>query len=553
MLKSLWMACRLIWMGANTAVLRILVLSGAALGIIAGAATYLSTYYLSKLVKVVTEQNFNLVTHYLYLLIAAAAAIVFARFAWRYMAEYAGTPITINIRKHYYRTLFHKDYDWHQHNSVGFFSSMLNRAIGFLDTWNWKMPYEYLPDFFLGLFFFGYTWTVSPWLFVYFVSCTIVLVLIILKLYVRRALLIHERNLRDSKFTKIFVDFLYNIRSVKKMNLLKFTTEKIDEKADSLIDKTKEMMRYNSYQWGIMEFFVRAQFLIPLAYFIYRLIQTGSGIEIVVMLAAIQGRMEEIGRQIMHFISDLAISQQAFELLEQHVGSAGDTDARRRLRNWHEISFKNTVFHFKRGRQNFEHYVPDFTINRGDHVAVMGKSGEGKSTFLNLLTRNYSPESGTISVDGRDYADINQSFFDHQMTYVSQDIELFDLSLYDNLTMGKRVGAAELAEIIDGCCLNELIKRMHGDMNAEIGEKGVKVSGGEKQRINLARGLLLDRDILVLDEITANLDPATTAKIWQFIFSKYKNKTIIAISHEPELLKHVNKRIVFHGGRGIAG
>jgi len=90
-------------------------------------------------------------------------------------------------------------------------------------------------------------------------------------------------------------------------------------------------------------------------------------------------------------------------------------------------------------------------------------------------------------------------------------------------------------------------------MNAEIGEKGVKVSGGEKQRINLARGLLLDRDILVLDEITANLDPATTAKIWQFIFSKYKNKTIIAISHEPELLKHVNKRIVFHGGRGIAG
>ncbi|MBD5398863.1 ATP-binding cassette domain-containing protein, partial [bacterium] len=83
-----------------------------------------------------------------------------------------------------------------------------------------------------------------------------------------------------------------------------------------------------------------------------------------------------------------------------------------------------------------------------------------------------------------------------------------------------------------------------------IGEKGIKVSGGERQRINLARGLLLNRDILVLDEITANLDPVTTERIWNYIFKDYKEKTIVAISHEKGLLQHTNKVVRFRNGRG---
>lgn len=102
--------------------------------------------------------------------------------------------------------------------------------------------------------------------------------------------------------------------------------------------------------------------------------------------------------------------------------------------------------------------------------------------------------------------------------------------------MGKRVAPEKLQKIIDGCCLNELIERMNGNIHTDIGEKGVKVSAGEKQRISLARGLLLDRDILVLDEITANLDPITTQNIWNFIFTAYGDKTIIAVSHEKDLL-----------------
>lgn len=96
----------------------------------------------------------------------------------------------------------------------------------------------------------------------------------------------------------------------------------------------------------------------------------------------------------------------------------------------------------------------------------------------------------------------------------------------------------------------ELVERMNGNLYTDIGEKGIKVSGGERQRINLARGLLLNRNILVLDEITANLDPLTTEKIWQFIFSEYKDRTIIAVSHERTLLDFVKRKFEFKKGKG---
>ena len=124
------------------------------------------------------------------------------------------------------------------------------------------------------------------------------------------------------------------------------------------------------------------------------------------------------------------------------------------------------------------------------------------------------------------------------------------MSLYDNIVMGKRISPKKLQKIIDGCCLNELIERMKGNLHTDIGEKGVKVSAGEKQRISLARGLLLDRDVLVLDEITANLDPVTTQHIWNYIFSEYADKTIIAVSHEKDLLNHVTRRLDFKKGIG---
>lgn len=551
MLRTFITAMKMIWVGAETRGLRFRLVLSIICGFASGAAAYFSAFYLSELVRVVQLGAVTDIMKYCVYFITLAVGLVVIRFMFRYHTEFIGVTIANNLRRIYYERIFYKDYAWHTHNSVGFFSSMLDRVCGRIQGWGWQIPYDYVPGLAVIVLFLGYTYAVSKWMFLYFIICTVIMILGVRLSLVYRMRMDKQKLILNRSYIKVFLDFLYNIRTIKKMNLLKFTTDKITNRATAYQDFNVKVMRYNAYQWGFMEFFVRAQFFVPLVYFIIQLIQTGQGLDVIVMLVSVQAQMGEIGRQIMHLLTEVGTTQQEFALLSEHLGDNIAVDRRScGRRPWRSICVDQTQFEFESGDTAFVHRVDKFMINRGDHIAVMGKSGEGKSTFLNLLTRQYLPQRGCICVDGVSYADMPQSFFDDHMTYVSQDIELFDMSLYDNITMGHRVNRRDMKKIIDGCCLNELVARMGGNIHADIGEKGIKVSGGEKQRINLARGLLLGRDILILDEITANLDPATTRKIWSFIFSCYADRTIIAISHEPELLRHVNKRIVFRCGHG---
>lgn len=551
MFKTFVSGIKMMWMGAETLGLKIRLGITVLCGLLCGATAYFSSFYLSQLVNAVQSNDPNIMRYCIYFIVLSIGLVV-VRFVCRYFTEFIGVIITNNLRRHYYRQMFYKDYAWHTHNSVGFFSSMLDRVCNRINTWNWQMPYDYLPGLTVILLFLGYTFTVSNWLFIYFLVCIVVMIAGVRISLIYRKKLERGRIVLNRDYTKVFLDFMYNIRTIKKMNLLRFTTDKINRKAKRFEEKNSQVFRYNAWQWCFMELFVRAQFLVPLTYFIIQLVRTGNGLDVIVMLVSVQAQMGEIGRQIMHFMSDLIMTQQEFALMTEHLGvGKKSVDRRPAPRTWRSIVFDKTQFEFNDSNDtDFTHCIHSMVINRGDHIAVMGRSGEGKSTFLNLLTRQYLPQSGSITVDGVPYADMPQRFFDDNITYVSQDIELFDMSLYDNITMGRRVSARDMKKIINGCCLNELVARLNGNLNADIGEKGVKVSGGEKQRINLARGLLLGRDILVLDEITANLDPETTRKIWQFVFDNYSDRTIIAISHEPELVRHVNKRLVFKSGRG---
>ncbi len=550
MFKTLITSIRMIWLGAETKSLKFRVVVNTLCGIGCGFTMYFSSFYLAELVRVVTAGNTAGITKYLYIFTGLALGLVVLRFIFRYACEFMGLNIANNLRRHYFTKMFYKDYAWHTQNSVGFFSSMLERVTSRVFNWTWQMPYDYLPGFVMIILFMYYTSTVSIWLLWYFVACMGFIIIGIWIALRPRMRMNRKKMIADRAYYKLFMDFLYNIRTVKKLNLLTFTRSKIIEYGQDVEGQNKKIMHYNAYQWGFLELFIRAQFLLPLTYFIFQLIKTGDGIDIIVMLVSVQSQMGEIGRQIMHFMTELASSKPEFELFTEHLGDAALPEQRPYNKKWKQIKFDKTKFTFIDDETDFAHVVENFEINRGDHIAVMGKSGEGKSTFLNLVTRQFVPQSGRILVDDTEYNQIPQSFFDNEITYVSQDVEMFDMSLYDNITMGQKISKRRMQDVIDGCCLNELINRLNGNMNANIGEKGTKISGGEKQRINLARGLLMNRPILVLDEITANLDPETTRHIWKYIFKEHKDKTIIAISHEPELVRHVNKKLVFRRGMG---
>ncbi len=551
MLKTLIIALRLIWISAIDKNLKLRLIFSYIFGVVQGCIAFFSPFALSEMIKQISQKDRDGTLFYFYVMIFLAAAMVISRFIWRFSCEQITRILPINLRQIYYRKIFNKPYDWHLQNSVGYFSTALTNVCKMLEGWLWKMPYDYVGSLVMAVCFLIYTWSLSFYLFLYFSISLIVMLWIVRILYNRRIKYIENYSKNFVAYGKSFIDFLYNVRSVKKMNLLDFVNKKLDECGAKVFSSGIKMMHYNSFQYGFTEIFISTLFLLPIGYYVFQFIKTGQGVEVIVMIAAIQSKIAELGRQMMGLMTELARTGADYKILAEHLGNEVLSDAsRRNIRKWHEIKFSDTSFEYVKDGSVFSHKVAKFCIHPGDHIAVTGKSGEGKTTFLNLFTNQFHVMHGSVCVDGVDYKDLPAAFFDEHITYISQDVELFDMSLYDNIVMGKRVTPEKLQKIVDGCCLNELIERMNGNIYTDIGEKGVKVSAGEKQRISLARGLLLDRDILVLDEITANLDPITTQNIWNFIFNAYGNKTIIAVSHEKDLLKHISRRLEFKKGVG---
>ncbi|MCL2439709.1 MAG: ABC transporter ATP-binding protein/permease [Alphaproteobacteria bacterium] len=552
MIKAFLDILRLMWLGANTPKLKFRLVLNIACGAFAGFFIFLNYYLLSTLLSGLATDSPEVIRRNLVFLVASSMSTVVLWWVFRYFAEFLCYAIPFNLRKYYYNVVYHKSYSWHLKNSVGYFQSMLEKVMGVVNNWCVMFSWRYVSSAVFFACFFIYTYFISPYLMLYFLVCIVVMVATIRTTYNKRMRLVKEFSILDRLFGKAFTDFLYNVRTVKKMNLLSFTTTRLEDFGSAANDKYSELQRHNSLQWGLQEFFIRAQFLIPLVYFVLNFIKTGEGLSTIILLATVQGHMSTTAEKMMHFMSETSKFKEDLALLAGYIDNTGARGGVAPRRKWKKICFRNTCLRLDADTERdlgiFEHRVGNFEIARGEHIAVMGKSGEGKTTFLNLLTRQFGPCEGCITLDDTPYNSLPQSFFDSEFTYISQDVELFDMSFYDNITMGRKVSRAKLDEVLRDCCLDDLVKRLKGNLDTDIGEKGVRVSAGEKQRINLARGLLLDRSVLVLDEITANLDPATTSHIWRSIFKKHGDKTIIAISHEPELVRHVGKKLRFKSG-----
>jgi ATP-binding cassette subfamily B protein len=191
----------------------------------------------------------------------------------------------------------------------------------------------------------------------------------------------------------------------------------------------------------------------------------------------------------------------------------------------------------------------------GEKLGVVGASGAGKSTLVALLLRLYDPERGRITVDGHDLRDVTQDSLRRQVGMVTQETAMFNRSAFDNIAYGRpgagreeveaAARAAEAHEFITG--LRDGKGRTGYD--AHLGERGVKLSGGQRQRIALARAILKDAPVLILDEATAALDSEVEASIQAALERVMDGKTVIAIAHRLSTIARMDRIVVMDGGR----
>ncbi len=213
-----------------------------------------------------------------------------------------------------------------------------------------------------------------------------------------------------------------------------------------------------------------------------------------------------------------------------------------------DIEIKNVTFRYGNRKPALDNI--SFTIPKGEKVALVGASGSGKSTIAKLLLKYYEPESGEITIDGVDIQEYTNSSLRKAISYVPQNIELFSKSIYDNIRISRlNATLEEVKQAAKQADAHDFIKRLPMQYNTYLEEAGNGLSGGEKQRIVLARAFLKDNQFYIMDESTSNLDFATENIIFDMIYNKFKKKTMLIVAHRLATVKDCDKIIVMDKGK----
>lgn len=222
------------------------------------------------------------------------------------------------------------------------------------------------------------------------------------------------------------------------------------------------------------------------------------------------------------------------------------------VQTWNTIRMKDIVFRYEDDEIGTDHIKNvAFEFSRGERIALIGESGSGKTTFLKILHGMYPGASALIQFDNSHPFKASFTDVDLKTTLVPQEPEIFSASIRENITLGLDYNDDEIFKASDLAEFSDVIRQLPKGLDSVINEKGVNLSGGQKQRLALARALLFagSKDIILLDESTSSVDPETEAKIYQFIFGHFSNRTILASIHKMNLLKYFDRIVLFADGR----
>ena len=213
-----------------------------------------------------------------------------------------------------------------------------------------------------------------------------------------------------------------------------------------------------------------------------------------------------------------------------------------------QVHFDNVTFGYIDGLPTINHV--NLEVRAGEIVALVGHSGAGKTTLMNLLMRFYDPTSGRVKVDGYDLKDVRLETLRRQVSMVAQENVLFSVTLMENIKYGNREATDEQAIAASKAAdLHEFVMGLPDGYQTMIGEDGIKLSGGQKQRLALARALVTDPKILILDDVTSALDGETEARVQDALDEVMKGRTTFIIAHRLSSVVHADRIIVLEGGK----
>jgi ATP-binding cassette, subfamily B, heavy metal transporter len=348
------------------------------------------------------------------------------------------------------------------------------------------------------------------------------------------------------------VDSLLNYETVKYFNNERHEATRFDENLqqveDAQVMSTKTLAVLNLGQTSIIAVGVTAMMWRAAAGVVDQSLTIGDLVLVNAYLLQLSAPLFMLGMMYREVKQALTNMERLFGLLDERQDVQDRADARPLRATTPRVRFEQVVFAYD-ARRTILHGV-DFEIPPGGTVAVVGHSGSGKSTLARLLYRFYDVDGGRISIDGQDIRQLTQASLRAAIGIVPQDTVLFNDSIYYNIAYGRPDATREeVEEAARAAHIHEFIVRLPDGYDSEVGERGLKLSGGEKQRVAIARALLKNPAILIFDEATSALDSKSEKAIQAELDRIQVGRTTLVIAHRLSTVMDADRILVMEGGR----
>lgn len=366
-----------------------------------------------------------------------------------------------------------------------------------------------------------------------------------------RALSSTSQESLDS-ITKTFKESVDGIRVIHAYNLENYVETRFRQKIDHYNSIRKKVAKRLEISSPINEF-LASLVIGGLCLFIGQLsIKGEADLTTFIMFIALAANLEKPSKKIQQAIvgiqqTEVSINR-VFDIIENTdtVQELPDSQQTPFPKDWKTLKFKDISFKYG---DNLVLKNINLEVQRGESIAIVGESGSGKSTLVNLLERFIDPSSGSILIDDIDTKNISLKQLRDEMAYVSQDTFLFDESIEENIRFGNSDKSQEkLIEASQKANALKFIEKLPGGFSSRTGERGSNFSGGEKQRLSIARAIFRDSPILILDEATSALDSASEAEVQKGIASLLQNRTSFIIAHRLSTIKNATRIVVMANG-----
>ncbi|MFA5126853.1 MAG: ABC transporter ATP-binding protein [Patescibacteria group bacterium] len=501
--------------------------------LLSGLANGFASFFIPVTLAEFTKSQFTTAGFYrlIWLIVLLYAATLFLQWIIRKYGESLGFQFANHIRLKYFADLAKLSVrDLTNHHS-GYVLSLINRVADGLTPIFFDMFWALSGSLASLILFFYFTAKESGLMAL--INLVILSIFVVVSTWLSRktVYIADELNIKRASMLGAYADFMANILTVKRLGVYSFAAKNLSEKTDDNYEKIHQLQRFHAGRWFWLHFLYGSTYLSTIGFILWQVALGRISVAVLILFVAAY-------TSIRHGIERLSENLKTFMQMKAYIDSLADIispakhqRSGRQIKNWQSINFKSVFFRYPGTEKQVN--IPEFHFSKGEKVCIIGKSGEGKTTFLNLLANFWQPNKGHCFLDEVDYKKVSPDFWQDNVAMISQEIELFNISLHDNICLGKNIPISEIWSILEKFDLSHWAKTLPDGLDTIVGEKGIKLSAGQKQRINLIRGVLLGREILLLDEPGSHLDAATEAKVINFFDQHLTDKTAVIVSHNP--------------------